>query len=117
MLLANKSYPNFRYAIPLPGGATANIIITEDELGNPSMIQCNIGKIGNSVTPFCIGFQRLLTEFIRNTSLDEAIAFLSELSLDVAGYRSAGEGENLCRSEPEAFAIALRHYRKFKHSV
>lgn len=114
MLLSNKAYNNYRYSIPIPGEAKANIFIIEDSEGNPHTIQCNIGKMGSDVFPWAFGFSQLLSSYLQNTSLDETIGFLAELSLDVAGYRTAGSGDSLCRSGPEAFWIALSHYRRFK---
>lgn len=113
VLEVNKHYTNYRYTIPIPGGAKANIFIVEDR-EKPTMVMCNIGMVGTGMAGYGTSIARLLTDMLQAITLDEVIATMSELSLDLAEARSAKYKGEVCRSLPEAFAIALRNYRTLK---
>jgi hypothetical protein len=124
MIQSNKLYPAFPYCITIPGGAKANIFITEGPVIQPDglikilpiLVQCNIGRVGTRMAGYGITVSRLCTELLNQTSLDECIAVFSDLSIDLAELESDIAFES-ARSLPEAFAIALRTYRNHKQET
>jgi len=109
-LKVDTTYDSFRYSIPLPNRAKANIFITELE-GSPHTITYNIGKTGSSESAWCNALARMTTFALQNTSLDEVIGELSDIATD--RYVELDD-KTICRSGPEALAIALRYYRDMK---
>jgi hypothetical protein len=119
----NQLYPAYPLRITIPGGAKANIFVTEGPVKQPDdsililpiLVQCNIGRVGTRMAGYGIAISRLCTALITHTSLDECIGILSVLSLDLAELEAEVD-ESSARSLPEAFAIALRSYRSLKQS-
>lgn len=112
-LAPNTPYNSFKFSITIPGGATAHIFIIENHDGNPFKITCNIGKSGLERGIWANALERTLSFALQNTSLDEVIGLMS----DVASDRFEPVPESVCRSGPEAFAIALREYRNLKEKT
>jgi len=116
-LSANTLFSHSRYIIPIPGGAKANIFIVEDLEGNPHEVICSIGKVGTTMSGSGTTIARLLSSIIRETSLDEAIGLMSEISLDIAESHEVKYENEVCRSLTEAFTIALRKYRSLNMRI
>lgn len=112
-LKLNRLYQSYRYTIPLPGGAKANIFLTEDDDGQPHTVIYNIGKAGSDVSAWCNAVGRLTSFALQNTSLDEVIGELSDIATD-RFIELNDKDKTICRSGPEALAIALRYYRDMK---
>lgn len=116
MILANRLYDTSCHVITIPGGAKANIFIVEDLVDGfmrPVLVQCNIGRVGTRMAGYGRTVADLLTEMLSNQTIDECIGVLAKLSLDIAEYE-ADVDSNAVRSLPEAFWVALSHYKRMR---
>jgi S-adenosylmethionine synthetase len=101
-----NSWKNFTYSVNSPDGKAIISISYDDNLDIQNIIM-TIGKSGSSVAAWCNALGRMAFYAIRNTSLDEVAEELADISTDRVSYTYG----MLCRSGPEALAIALKKYK------
>lgn len=106
--MAHDVFKSVSFRVRTPDG-TMNVIVMEDDNGNPFEIQAFIGKAGSSLAAWAAATCAMVSVALRNkVPLQTIINELADITSD--GTARIGATGN-CRSGPEGVYSALIQYR------
>ena len=107
-----EKFNSWTFRIPTPDG-TLNVIVMENNVGDPFEIQLVIGKAGSAVAAWAYATARLCSTLLQTNAckINDLITHLSSANSDKISYTDSREP---VRSGPDGLALALLKYQNAK---